>query len=325
MLKGALSMWKKIVAAVGCGVLLWGGSPAMAAEQQNAMQVYKEAYMANLDDERALYTSMDLFGPNYHWELDAKGKVLRNNSMYLQGSLSWEITEKKTDITSHEDIPFYMENENSILTIYAQRAGSWGKLTLPGIPAELANVWRTGAVNFMDESLQAVKNVSIENETDKHQGLRNVMDAGKMIQISEKYLDDGTVKLSEKEKQEHKAMMDNLAKALQGTDLTVDWVVNKADRKTVTISTDLTPMIRAYARNVINDMAAGKIKLSDDEREMMESLGYFSELKFYMSYMGVNQNEKFTIPNDVRKSAVELLNLTDIQKGVSEAAQTGKK
>jgi hypothetical protein len=177
----------------------------------------------------------------------------------------------------------------------------------------------------MDESLQAVKNVSIENETDKHQGLRIVMDAGKMIQISEKYLDDGTVKLSEKEKQEHKAMMDNLSKALQGTDLTVDWVVNKADRKTVTISTDLTPMIRAYARNVINDMAAGKIKLSDDERDMMESLGHFSELKFYMSYMGVNQNEKFTIPNDVRKSAVELLNLTDIQKGVSEAAQTGKK
>jgi hypothetical protein len=106
MLKGALSMWKKIVAAVGCGVLLWGGSPAMAAEQQNAMQVYKEAYMANLDDERALYTSMDLFGPNYHWELDAKGKVLRNNSMYLQGSLSWEITEKRPISPAMKISPF---------------------------------------------------------------------------------------------------------------------------------------------------------------------------------------------------------------------------
>ena len=120
-------------------------------------------------------------------------------------------------------------------------------------------------------------------------------------------------------------MLDTLTKALQGTDLTVDWVVNKADHKTISINTDLTPLLRAYAKNVINDKAAGKIKLSNDEREMMESLLSFSELKFHMTYSGVNQNEKFTIPDDVRKSAVEIFNMSNSQKGVSEAAGTGKK
>ena len=317
-------MWKKVVAAVGCGLLLWGGSTAMAAEsQQNAVQVYKEAYMANLNDERPVSTSIDLFGPNYHWELDAKGQILRDNSMYWQGNMSWDFTEKKTNFTSHEDIPFYLENKDGILTVFAQRAGKWGKISMPGVPAELANLWKTGAVSFMDESMQAVKTMSIENETDKHQGLRMVMDAGRMMQLSEKYLDMGS--LPDKEKQEHKAMLASLSAAMQGTELTVDWVVNKADRKTVTISTDLTPMIRAYAKSVINDMAAGKIKLSDSERDMMESLGYFSELKFYLSYGSVNQDEKFAVPANVRNSAVELLNLTDIQKGVSEAAAAGKK
>jgi len=72
-------------------------------------------------------------------------------------------------------------------------------------------------------------------------------------------------------------------------------------------------------------MAAGKVKLSNDEREMMESLGYFSELKFYMTYKNTNQDENLVIPADVRKSAIELINMADIQKGVSEASQTGKK
>ena len=314
-------MWKKIIAAIGCGVMLWSGSPAMAAEPQDAMSAYKEAYMANFNDERAVSTNLDLSGPDYHWELKAKGKVLRDCTMHWQGSMSWDIKAKKTNLTSREDIPFYLENVNGLLNLYAQRAGKWVKLSVPGIPVEVANVWQNGAVNFMDDSLQAVKNVSLVNETDTQQGLRIVMDAGKMMQASEKYWDDGTLKLSEKEKKEHQAMMDTMTKALQGTDLTVDWVVNKADHKTISVNTDLTPLIRAYAKNVINDKAAGKIKLSNDEREMMESLLSFSELKFYMTYSGVNQNEKFTIPDDVRKSAVEILNMTKSQKGVSKAAE----
>ena len=318
-------MWKKIIAAVGCGVLLWSGTPAMAAEPQDAMSVYKEAYMANFNDERAVSTNLDLLGPDYHWELNAKGKVLRDSTMYWQGSMRWDIKAKKMNLTSREDIPFYLENRNGLLNLYAQRAGKWVKLSVPGIPAELANVWQNGAANFMDDSLQAVKNVSLVNETDTQQSLQIVIDAGKMMQVSEKYLDDGTLKLSDKEKKEHQAMLDTLTKALQGTDLTVDWVVNKADHKTISINTDLTPLLRAYAKNVINDKAAGKIKLSNDEREMMESLLSFSELKFHMTYSGVNQNEKFTIPDDVRKSAVEILNMTNSQKGVSEAAQHNKK
>ena len=318
-------MWKKIIAAIGCGVMLWSGSPAMAAEPQDAMSVYKEAYMANFNDERAVSTNLDLLGPDYHWELNAKGKVLRDSTMYWQGSMRWDIKAKKMNLTSREDIPFYLENVTGLLILYAQRAGQWVKLSVPGIPVELANVWQNGAANFMDDSLQAVKNVSLANETDTQQSLQIVIDAGKMMQVSEKYLDDGTLKLSEKEKQEQKAMLDTLTKALQGTDLTVDWVVNKADHKTIAINTDLTPLLRAYAKNVINDKTAGKIKLSNDEREMMESLLSFSELKFYMTYSGVNQNEKFTIPDDVRKSAVEIFNMTNSQKGVSEAAGTGKK
>jgi len=48
-------------------------------------------------------------------------------------------------------------------------------------------------------------------------------------------------------------------------------------------------------------------------------------LKFYMTYKNTNQDENLVIPADVRKSAIELINMADIQKGVSEASQTGKK
>ena len=317
-------MWKKIAAAVGCGVLLWSGSPAMAAEQ-DAAWLYKEACLANINDDRIASTNVDLFGPNYHWELDADGKILRDGSMRWYGNMSWDFTETSSNVTSHEDIPFYLEQKDGILSIYAQREHKWGKISLPGLPPELANAWKTGSLSFIDDSMQAVKNVSLTSDTDKMQGLRIVMDAGKMMQVSEKYLGEGSAHLLAKEKQEQKELLANLAKALQGTDLTVDWVISKADRKTITISTNLTPLLRAYARNVINEMAAGKVKLSNDEREMMESLGYFSELKFYMTYKNTNQDENLVIPENVRKSAIELINLSDIQKGVSEASQTGKK
>ena len=79
-------MWKKIAAAVGCGVLLWSGSPAMAAEQ-DAAWLYKEACLANVNDDRIAATNVDLFGPNYHWELNADGKILRDGSMRWYGKI----------------------------------------------------------------------------------------------------------------------------------------------------------------------------------------------------------------------------------------------
>ena len=317
--------WKKVFAAVGCGALLLGGSPAMAAEQQNAVSIYKQAYLANIQDNRGVMTDIDLFGPNYHWELDADGMVTGDSNMCWHGNMSWDFTERSNNATSHEDIPFYLEQQDGIMTIYAQRAGKWGKISMPGIPAELAHAWKNGAVNFMDDSMQAIKKVTLENETDKYQGLRIVMDAGKMMQISENYWGDGPANIPAAIKQKHKKRMASLIEALKGTEVTVDWVINKADRKTVTISTDFTPLLRAYARNVIDNMAAGKIKLSDNQREMMESLGYFSELKFYISYKGAKQDENLSVPAAVRQSAVSLLNLSDIQTGVSQAVQHNKK
>lgn len=324
--RGDGNVWKKIIAAVGCSVLLLGGNPADAAEQQqDVMWAYREAYMANINDERVASTNIDLFGPNYHWELDADGKVLRDGSMRWHGNMSWDYTEKKSNITSHEDIPFYLEHLNNMVTLYIQRENNWSKISVPGVPPELANALASNSINYFNDSMQAVKKVTIENETDKMRGFRVVMDAGKMMQVTEKYWDTAPNNLSEKEKQEQKEFFANLTKSFAGTELTFDWVVNKENNKTVTLSTDLTPLLRAYARNVINEMSAGNVKLTDEQREMMDALGYFSELKFYVTYVGANQEESLAVPDDVRKNAVDMLNIADIQKGVSEAAQTEKK
>ena len=318
-------MWKKLIAAAGCSMLLWGGSPAMAAEiQPDVMWAYKEAYMANINDERMVDTDIDLFGPNYHWELDASGKVLRDGSMRWCGNMSWDYTAKDNKTTSHEDIPFYLEQDKGVMTIYSQRKSKWSKITLPGLPTELAAAWRNGAVDLFNESLQAVKNISLVNTNEKMQGFRIVMDAGKMIEVSQKYAMADTSKMPADKKEQHDKMLAGLVQSLTGTEVTVDWVVDKATHKTVTISTDLTPLIRGYAKGVIKEMAAGTVKLSDEERETMESLGYFSELKFYLTYAGAKQQDKLNIPADVRKNAVSLMNLADIQKGVAEAAEKKK-
>lgn len=314
-------MWKKIVAAVGCGLLLWSGSPAIAAEtQQDAMGLYKEAYMANINDERVAAANIDLFGSNYHWELDANGKVLMNGIMHWRGSMSWDYTDKSTKQTSHEDIPFYVAQENGLLTIYSQRQGKWSKISLPGVPPELANAWQSSAADYLADSLEAIKSVTITKDTDTQQALRIVTDAGKLTQTMQKYSQSNS-KLSEKEQQAQQEFFEQMVKGFAGTEVTTDWVVDKATHKTITLSTDLTPLIRGYARGVIKEMEAGKVKLNNEEREMMDSLGYYSELKFYLTYAGVDQNDDLAVPAEVSQNAVDMMNMADIEKGVAEAAQ----
>ncbi|MCR5758311.1 MAG: hypothetical protein K6F95_10455 [Selenomonas sp.] len=315
-------MWKKIIAAVGCSVLLWGGSSAYAADdQQTAMTVYRDAYMARLHDDRAANTNIDLFGPNYHWELNADGQVLRNGSMHWHGEMSWDFTDQKTNATSHEDIPFYVEQRDNLLILYIQRENTWSKMSLPGVSPELIASWNNGTVDLFNDSMQAIKRVSLEHDTDKMQGLRIVMDVGKMLQVTNKYLDESKGKRSSEKRQAQQEAYAEMAQGLMGTELTVDWVVDKTTHQTITVSVDLTPFIRGYAQHILNEMAAGKIKLNDEERAMMESLGYFSELKFYMTYLGVKQNINLTVPEEVRKSAEDMMNMKDIQKGVSDAAK----
>jgi len=315
-------MWKKIIVAVGGIALLWGGSIVDAADiQQHAMEVYREACLTSIHEERTANTNIDLFGPNYHWELNAAGQMLKNGSMRWHGEMSWDLTEQKTNATSHEDIPFYVEQRDNLLTFYIQRENEWSKFSLPGIPQELTASWRNGAVDLFNDSMQAVKKVSLENDTDKMQGLRIVFDMGKMMQVTGKYLDDSMGKITSKEKQVRQEAYEETAQGLSGTEVTVDWVVDKSTHQTITVSADLTPVIRGYAQHIIKDMAAGKIKLSDEERSMMESLGYFSELKFYMTYWGVDQTEEMAVPQEVRQTAVDMMNIADIQKGVAEAAK----
>ena len=61
--------------------------------------------------------------------------------------------------------------------------------------------------------------------------------------------------------------------------------MNKPNWETVTAAFDLTNIMRAYSRYVLDEAAAGRVVLTDEERDLLDAMGYYAELRSYTSYV----------------------------------------
>ena len=73
--------------------------------------------------------------------------------------------------------------------------------------------------------------------------------------------------------------------AVRSNEITFAWTVNKPSWTTVTAAFDLTNIMRAYALNVLDESAEGRIVLTDEERDLLDAIGYYSELRSYTTYI----------------------------------------
>ena len=117
---------------------------------------------------------------------------------------------------------------------------------------------------------------------------------------------------SKSETAAQKSFTEHLEDALKTTDVVCDWAVDKTTWKTISATADLTELLRAYGKDVLNDMAKGEIVLNDTDRAFYEVLGYYGELHINMAYTqsqnrpsmpegAANANEDKTIFDDIIK------------------------
>lgn len=311
----SLKKWKNACIALTGAALLMGGTPApvSAADQTDAMTLFKEAYLAEPEDHRIMDLSIDFFGPDAHLDLDTKMQVLSEKSICCEGRFSFDYTDPKTKETTSMGVPFYLDMNDKSLTLYTKLGDQWNKMSLQGMPAKLATSSPAVSEEALANVLPLVKSVSITNETDKLQAMKVVLDAPKLTQFIRDC--DAKQESSAQTTELSPAFWDSLINYLQGQELAVDWIVDRNTHETITTSIDFTPLMRAYAQGALDAMAKGKVTFTEEQKRALETLGYFSELKFYLTTPEASQGRILSVPKDVRKTAVNSPFMAEIAGG----------
>ena len=306
---------KKIaaVAALG-GALIFGGNiPADAATPNDGLWAFREAYTAQVPNTRAFEQDLTLIAPTFHLDIDSQAQIFNDGSVRMGGQFNWTYTNLKKKYSTNNTIPFYIEQIDNEMTLYVQRRGKWSKMLLPGLPAGIALIWKTTDPAMIQENIAAVKAVEVLKDDNNIRIMKVTLDGEKIADILQRNGQASFANLSGDALAEQREIFNRWIAAFRSSDIIFNWAVNKPSWTTATASFDLTTIMQAYARYVLNESAAGRVVLSDEERELLDAVGYYSELKSYTTRIDPDKNiNMVTLPANVRTAPENDDSLNDI-------------
>ena len=298
------------VAAIS-GTFLFGGTADAATANDAGMAAFREAYMGRLANERMIDQDLTLISTNFHLDVDSKGQVTDDGVMRMSGTLSWTYTNLKKNYSTNSRIPFYIEQVGNDMTLYVQRRSKWSKMLLPGLPSGIATIWKASEMDTLRQNMDAVKKVEVLSDTPDMRIMNVTLDGNKIADILDKNSQASFAGLSGDKLAEQKEVLNRWLAAIRANDITFAWTVNKPSWTTVTAAFDLTNIMRAYAIYVLNESAAGRIVLTDEERDLLDAMGYYSELRSYTTYISP-KGERITLPPNLSQAPENDGSLDDI-------------
>lgn len=278
---------KVLATAVIGGSLLFGGNADVSAAgaDSEAMMKFREAYLTTYTDTRSFDQMLTFFGGTvFKADITADSQVLSDASMRINGTMNWSYTSPQTKQTTNLSIPFYIaQNGNEDMRMYLRRNGRWNWVLLPGFPSALANALKTNDPQTMQANMAAVKDVEIFKDDATQRIMKIVIDGKYASDLLEKYNDKFSTDA---------IINDNLKKALTSNDVYITWTVDKRTNRTVTAVLELTDLVRSFARGMLDDSAKGKIVFDKEEMALLDSIGYYSEFHYSLTY---NSGSKKTL------------------------------
>ena len=301
------------IAAVGFTIFFGGNSIADAANiTSGAMQAFRRAYVTPVPDTRVFEQDITLISTNFHLDIDSRAQVLKDGSLKIGGQLNWNSTNLKNDFTTNSNIPFYVEQVGNEMTLYVKRNSKWSKISLPGFPTGLAILWKTTDPKILNGVTDAAKSVEIINNTPDLITMNVTLDGTKIANILNENSAKTFAKLSGDALDAQKKNFYRWLSVFRKTDITFTWTVNKPSWTTATAIFDLTPIMRAYAIKILDESAAGRIVLTDEERDLLDAIGYYSELRSYVTRIAVRDDTVVNLPDDLKAAPENDDSLNDI-------------
>jgi hypothetical protein len=292
---------KTLAAVVAGGFLFFSAGDALA--DSNAEFKFREAYLSEAQNTRIFNQNIDFFSNTFYADADSQGKVLRDGTMQISGRLNWAYTNPSNNMTINKKIPFYITQQgNSEMTLHVQRNGKWNKFVLPGMPSSFVNALSTTDHNILQENMKAVRNVELFRETNAQQIFDIALDGQYLAQLMADYSYNRT-DISDEERANHEDFSRNLQAALKKKDLHCTWTFDKINHRTVTIVIDFTDLLRDYSINVLNEAAAGKFTLTEEDKMLFEAIGYYSECHYTLSYYNGDEDRNYAPSAEAQKAS----------------------
>jgi len=296
------------------GALIFGGNNIVnaAPNDDEGMTAFREAYMGQLSATRMIDQDLSLIAPNFHLDIDSKGQVTSDGVMRMSGTLAWTYTNLQKKYSTNSNIPFYIEQAGNEMTLYVQRRGKWSKMILPGLPSGIVTIWKSSEVDMLSQNLDAVKAVQLLKDTPDLRIMNVTLDGNKIAALLEKNSQGSFANLSGDELTEQKEILNRWLEAIKANDITFAWTVNKPSWTTVTAAFDLTNIMRAYSRYVLDESAAGHVVLTDEERDLLDAMGYYAELRSYTTYISPKKDSLINLPANLKNAPENDGSLDDI-------------
>lgn len=300
-----------VAAAVG-GTIFFGGNAVNAAPLDNDAWAFREAYVTQSPSTSVYEQDMTLVAPTFLVDVDSRAQVLQDGSFRMGGTFTWTYTNLKKNYSTNSTIPFYIEQLDSEMTLYVQRRGKWSKMLLPGLPAGIALLWKSTDSAVMNDIMNAVKAVEVLKDTPDMRIMNVTLDGAKFADIMEKNSAATFANLKGDKLAEQKEIFSRWLAAFKTTDITFSWTLNKPSWTTATAAFDLTSIMRAYSRYVLDESAAGRIVLTDEERDLLDVMGYYAELHSYTTQLPPTKDKMVNMPAGLRKAPENDNSLNDV-------------
>ncbi|MBR3722665.1 MAG: hypothetical protein IKN12_07835 [Selenomonadaceae bacterium] len=300
---------KQVLAAALVGGALVVGGNAYAAPTGDGAADFKAAYIISPEYGGAMTTGINLFGPQFHGDVDGKGQILKDGTVRFEGKLDWIFTNKDNNKTTNKSMPIFLEQRNGAMNLYVYRNYEWNKYPLPGVPAGIFAALKSTDAKVLGANMEVVKSAKKIAEQNGKKTFKLVLD-GKKLSVA-------INKNANFPKGEQAVFVNRLSSALNKTDLEIDWTVDAATGKTATINGNLTPILREYAKGVIDEMASGKIKLNDEEKNFYAALGYYAEMPFFIAIGTEGNQDSVMTPVNLNSAKDNKDVLADIRKDIA--------
>ena len=284
-------------------------SPVQAADNSNAVEIFREAMTKNADENRILREDIYFVVPKLQSELEFIAQM-KDNSLKASGSFNVWIVGDNGD-SNELEIPFYVTQAEKDMQVYFEIDKKWKKFQFPTLAAKATDIIATPNAKETENFMDDVKDVVLLSENDKEYTMLVKLDGNKLAdevkaEAEKNPADNGTA--------EDKVLQDNFTKYLdsgfRNSEIWYTWTVNKQNWSTVALSLNLSNLVQQTAQAALNDETQN---WGEFERNILETIAYFSETKAFTVFLNQDAAKKLEIPKKALK-AETVLDLVETKK-----------
>ncbi len=290
---------RAITGALLCGSLMLGTAAAEQAPAPDGMEAFREAVaMTTNQDRRVFHQDLLFFAPSLRADLDLIGQTMAHR-LRISGNLNVLAIDDNAD-TADLTIPFYIDQQKKEMTLYFKTDKKWYKFKTPTLAASAMDGLATPDEQEADEMLSTVKSVTVLRETEGQRTMLVTLDNEKLADLiaeySRKYpADNGT----SDESQLQESFMGCLETGVRRANIWYTWTIDKASKRTITMSYNLSSILQETARAAIESHP----ELPPEVVQVMETIAYYSDLKTYTTFLSPKAVQKLEIPEDAKAAS----------------------